>query len=145
MKKILMTLAAGAAVLAAMPAAAAPYNNGGPGPGPGPGYGGPRPRPPVTAPPFVDASRQIDARRMEIERRIEQGAQRGLLTRREVRDLRYKMGEIAQLERQYLRSNNFMSVQEARVLNRKLDFVEQMLRQNLRDGERRRGGPRRGW
>ena len=122
MKKILLTLAAGAAVLAAMPAAAAP------GPyGPGPG-----PRPPVSAPPFVDASRQIDARRMEIERRIEMGAQRGALTRQEVRMLRYKMSEVAQLERQYRRSNNFVSVQEANILNRKLDYVEQLLRKNLR-------------
>lgn len=137
MKKFILSLAAGAAVLAAMPAAAAP-GAGGVGPGP-------RPRPPVTSPPIVDASRQIDARRMEIGRRIEQGARSGLLTRREVADLRYKMNEIAVLERQYLRSNRFMSVQEARDLNRKLDFVEQMLRNNLRDGERRRGGPRRGW
>jgi hypothetical protein len=139
MKKILLTLAAGAAVLAAMPAAAAPGYGYGPGPGPGP-----RPMPPVSAPPFVDASRQIDARRMEINRRIDFGAQRGNLTRREVRDLRYRMGEIAQLERQYLRSNNFMSVQEASVLNRKLDRVDQLLRYSLRDDDRR-GGPRRGW
>jgi hypothetical protein len=136
MKKILLTLAAGAAVLAAMPAAAQS--------GYGGGYPGPRPRPPVTSPPIIDASRAIDARRMEINRRIDMGAQRGALTRREVRDLRYRMGEIAMLERQYLRSNNFMSVQEARVLDRKLDFVEQMLRNSLRDGDRR-GGPRRGW
>lgn len=132
MKKILLTLAAGAAVLAAMPAAAAPGWDRGP---------GPRPMPPVSSPPIVDASRQIDARRMEINRRIEMGAQRGALTRQEVRMLRYRMGEIAQLERQYMRSNNFMSVQEASVLNRKLDYVEQLLRNNLRDGERR--GPRR--
>lgn len=135
MKKFLLTLAAGAAVLAAMPAAAAP----GYGYGPGPGA-----RPPVSAPPIIDASRQIDARRMEINRRIDFGAQRGNLTRREVRDLRYKMGEIAQLERQYLRSNNFMSVQEASVLNRKLDRVDQLLRYSMRDDDRR-GGPRRGW
>lgn len=134
MKKILLTLAAGAAVLAAMPATAAP---GWAGPGP-------RPRPPVSSPPFIDASRQIDARRMEINRRIDMGAQRGALTRREVRELRYRMNEIAMLERQYLRSDNFMSVREAQVLNRRLDFVEQMLRHSLRDGDRR-GGPRRGW
>ncbi|MDQ0462384.1 hypothetical protein QO010_000132 [Caulobacter ginsengisoli] len=133
MKKILLTLAAGAAVLAAMPATAAPSV------GPGP-----RPRPPVSSPPFIDASRAIDARRMEIGRRIDMGARRRTLTRREVRDLRYRMNDIAMLERQYLRSNNFMSVQEARVLDRRLDFVEQMLRNSLRDGDRR-GGPRRGW
>ncbi len=135
MKKILLTLAAGAAILAAMPAAAAP--------GYGGGYPGPRPGP-VSSPPFIDASRAIDARRMEINRRIEIGAQRGALTRREVRDLRFRMNDIAMLERQYLRSNNFMSVQEARILDRKLDFVDQMLRNSLRDGDRR-GGARRGW
>jgi hypothetical protein len=139
MKKFLLTLAAGAAVLAAMPATAAPgYGNPGYGPGPGP-----RPRPPVASPPIVDASRQIDARRAQINGQSEQGARRGALTRNEVRDLRYKLNEVAVLEAQYKRSNRFVSVQEAQVLNRKLDFVEQLLRNNLRDHDRR-GGPRRG-
>lgn len=110
MKKIVLALTATAALAAALPAAAQ-------------GYGG--------------SLRQVNNREARIEQQISWGAQRGSLTRYEVRDLRMKLNEVQRLEAYYARTGGYISRQEVAVLNRKLDGVEYLVRINNRDGQRR--------
>ncbi|MDQ0462383.1 hypothetical protein QO010_000131 [Caulobacter ginsengisoli] len=154
MNKFLLTIAASAAVLAAMPAAAQ-------------SYGGGYPQRPTPAPNYDRGNdnrgddrgdyrgergdrggwgqgQAINARQAQIQRQIDMGVRRGSLNRMEVRDLRFRLNEVSNLERQYRFRGGSLSRQEAAVLSRKLDFVEQLLRRDLRDGDRR-GGPRRGY
>jgi hypothetical protein len=139
MNKFLLTLAAGAVVLTAMPAAAQGY---GPGPGPRPAptydrgndnrggeYRGDR---------GGGQGQAINARQANIQRQIDMGIRSRALNNYEVRDLRTKMNEVTRLERQYRQRGGSLTRQEASVLSRKLDYIEQVLRTDLRNG-----GPRR--
>lgn len=110
MKKTILALTATAALAAALPAAAQ-------------SYGG--------------SMREVNYREARISQQIAWGAQRGTLTRYEVRDLRMKLREVKRLEAYYARTGRGMSWQEIRVLNRKLDGVEYLLRVNNRDSQTR--------
>lgn len=114
MKKTLLALTATAALTTAMAAAL---------PAAAQGYGG--------------SLREVNYREARISQQINWGAQRGALTRYEVRDLRMKLNEVERLERYYARTGGSVSYQEASVLNRKLDSVEYLLRVNNRDGQTR--------
>ncbi|MDQ0462382.1 hypothetical protein QO010_000130 [Caulobacter ginsengisoli] len=113
MKKIILGLAATAALAAAMPAAAQS---------------------------FAPSLRQVNYREAQLNQQIRYGAQRGALTGYEVRDLRIKLAEVDRLERYYVRSGGYASYQEIAVLNRKLDNIAYLLRVNMRDDQRRGDG-----
>ena len=108
MKKIILGLAATAALAAAMPAAAQS---------------------------FAPSLRDVNYREAQLNQQIRYNAQRGTLTSYEARDLRIKLAEVDRLERYYARGG--YSYQEIQVLNRKLDNVAYLLRVNSRDGQTR--------
>ena len=110
MKKIVLALTATAALAAAMPAAAQMYGG---------------------------SLREVNYREARINQQIAWGAQRGSLTRYEVRDLRMKLNEVERLEAYYARSGGYISRQEVAVLNRKLSGIEYLVRVNMRDSDRR--------
>jgi hypothetical protein len=117
MKKIVLALTATAALATAMPAAAQIYGG---------------------------SLREVNNREARLDQQISWGAQRGNLTRYEVRDLRMKLNEVEQLERYYARTGGYVSRQEVAVLNRKLSGIEYLIRVNMRDGDRRYGDGRYG-
>jgi hypothetical protein len=111
MKKIILGLAATAAIAVAMPAAAQS---------------------------FAPSLRDVNYREAQLNQQIRYGAQRGTLTSYEVRDLRVKLAEVDRLERYYARGG--VSYQEVSVLNRKLDSIAYLLQVNNRDDQRRGDG-----
>lgn len=113
MKKILLGLVAATALTAAMPAAAQS---------------------------FAPSLRDINYREARLNQQISWGAQRGSLTRYEVRDLRVRLAEVDRLENYYIRTGGGLSYQEIAILNRKLDTVAYRLQVNNRDDDRRGDG-----
>lgn len=79
----------------------------------------------------------MEQRKMQIDRRIEQGLRTGQLTRREAWQLRAEFNQIARLEARY-RSNG-LSPWEARDLDRRLDQLAMQVRYERRDDQRRYG------
>lgn len=140
MKKILLTVAATAVLAAALPAAAQSYDrydrdNYRPAPveanygGYNNGYGG-----------RYDASRQLDQRRDEIQRRIDIGIRRGDLSATEGRDMKVKLNQIAYQQRVYIANDRYLSRNEADAIGRRLARLDDLLTRNLRDNDRGPGG-----
>ena len=101
MKTVLAALAAVAAVTAvAAPAAAQPYRDR-----------------------SGHAEYNINARQAELEWRLEQGVRRGLITQREMREIRTDLRSVNRLERAY-RSDGRLTARERIQLDRRLDWSE---------------------
>lgn len=109
MKALIASVAAVAALAAALPAAAQPWGGRGQG--------------------------QSDSAR--IEQRIEMGARNGALTQREVFSLRRQLQEIRQIEWRYAR--NGVNAREARELDRRYADLSARVRFERRDGQTNRG------
>jgi len=116
MKTMILTLAA-ATALTAGAAAAQPY-----------GYGYGRQGNDWMAP---------EQREQMLDRRIDQGARSGQLTRNEVFRLRTELQRITYLEDRY--SRNGLSGWERADLDRRFDALQAQLRLERRDGDRRYG------
>ena len=152
MKKILLTIAATAAVVAAMPAAAQSY---GQGPGPNrPGYeqnrdhrndrdhrggydnrGGEQYR----MGNWGNGSRrewararQIDQREAQIDQRIDNAVRRRAITIGQARAFQFKLNNVEKLEIGYKRHNRDLTSAEARMLNYRLDALSNEIRQKSR-------------
>jgi Ni/Co efflux regulator RcnB len=152
MKKILLTIAATAAVVAAMPAAAQSY---GQGPGPNrPGYeqdrdhrndrdnrggydnrGGEQYRMRSwsngTRRGWAQA-RKIDQREAQIDQRIDSAVRRRAITIGEARNFQFKLNNIEQIEIAYKRHNRDLTRVEVRNLNYRLDLLSNEIRQKSR-------------
>ena len=74
---------------------------------------------------------QIDQRQARLERQIQISAQRGRLTREEVRRLDSELREISRLEARY--SRNGLSVSERSELHRRLGHLEVVLKAERTD------------
>ena len=107
MKRVLLSIAAASAVLAALPAAAnaAPWHS-------------------------------VNERQANLERRIDQGVRRGDLTRQEAARLRADFRDIARLERQYRRSDG-LSPWERRDLDRRFDRLSNRIYAQRHDAQER--------
>ena len=113
MKRVLTTLfTAGALAAVAVPAMAQPY---------GGGYRG---------------DNQFERRLERFSDRVDRGAERGDITRRETVRLRQDIRELQRLENRY--SRNGIDRREAQDLDRRLDSLEQRIRFERRDGDDRR-------
>jgi hypothetical protein len=121
MKKVLLSLAAVAAVAAALPAAAQPY-------GQAYGYQGQR---------GYDQRgwTPIEVRLERLHTRIERGVQNGRLTRREAQGLRMEFRDLVQRERVYSRDG--LSWQERADLDARFDRLSARIRWERRDDDRR--------
>ena len=117
MKRVILSMAAVAALATALPAAAQGYNGQGFGPN---GWG----------------QRFNDDR---IEMRINQGLRDGSLTRNEARSLRMQLRDARQVERMYIRDGR-ISGREARDLDRRYAALNMRLRWERNDGENRNVG-----
>ena len=80
--------------------------------------------------------RPIQNRIANIDRRIDQGARNGRLTRREAQSLKAELSYVARLQRRY--QSGGLSYRERQDIDLRLDRVEQRLRYERRDGDRRR-------
>ncbi|WGM38653.1 hypothetical protein [Caulobacter sp. NIBR1757] len=148
MKKILLTVAATAAIVAAMPAAAQSYQpNDRDGRG---GYdqrrdydrrgGGERYNPNEFGNRrWSDGSRRewaqarrIDARQAQLAQRIDTAARRRALSAGEARNFFFKLQNIEQLERGYKRHNRDLSRAEVQVLNYRLDLLQREIQYKIR-------------
>ncbi|HEX2562078.1 hypothetical protein [Phenylobacterium sp.] len=109
MKRFLLSLAAAATLVVAVPvtASAAPWQS-------------------------------VNQRQDNIERRIDQGVRKGDLTRAEAQRLRGQFRELAQLERQYRRSGGGLSVREREELDRRFDRLSQHVYAQRHDHQERR-------
>ena len=126
MKKVILSLAAAAALTAAVPAAAQPY---------GQPYG------------QRDYNQRgydqrgwtpVEVRLERLRQRIQRGVQSGRLTRREAQGLRLEFRDLAQRERVY--SRNGLSWQERADLDARFDRLSARIRWERRDGEDRGEG-----
>ena len=79
----------------------------------------------------------MEQRKLQIDRRIQQGLRSGQLTRREAWQLRAEFNQIARLEARY--RLNGLSAWEARDLDRRLDQLAMQVRYERRDDQRRYG------
>jgi hypothetical protein len=111
-----------AAALAVLPAAAMAQT-----------YGNVYPRP---APGFAPAGQDLIQRDQNQRERIEDGARSGRLTRGEVRDLRYRQGQIRNMI-QSARANGFVNPREHVRISRELDDQDRRIARNMRDRDRR--------
>ena len=118
MKKVLLSLAAVAAVAAAVPAAAQPYGN-------AYGHRGYDQR----------AWTPVEVRLERLQERIQRGVQTGRLTRREAQSLRFEFRDLVQRERVYGRDG--LSWQERADLEARLDRLAARVRWERRDDDRR--------
>ena len=119
MKKVILSLAAVAALAAALPAAAQPYGN---------AYGHQR---------GYDqrAWTPIEVRLERLQDRIQRGVERGQLTRREAQAIRYEFRDLVQRERAY--SRNGLTWQERADLDARFERLNARVRWERRDGEDR--------
>jgi len=91
---------------------------------------------PAAAQPYRDYNRwerghdNINARQAELQRRIDHGVRRGLLSQREFQELRSDIRSINSLERAY-RSDGRLTARERTELNRRLDWSEARLENRL--------------
>ncbi|MCR5874246.1 hypothetical protein LRS10_08750 [Phenylobacterium sp. J426] len=79
----------------------------------------------------------IERRKMQLDRRIEQGLRSGQLTPREAMRLRAEFNDIARLEYRY--SRNGLSPREMAELDRRFDRLAAQIRWERRDDDRRYG------
>lgn len=79
----------------------------------------------------------IDRRKMQLDRRIEQGLRSGQLTRSEAARLRADFNAIARVEARYRVDG--LSAREMADLDRRFDTIAQAIRWERRDGERQYG------
>ncbi|MES2290405.1 MAG: hypothetical protein V4530_11770 [Pseudomonadota bacterium] len=107
MKRILVSLAATAVAITALPTAAS-----------------------------AQAWQSINARQERLYNRIEQGVRSGALTRREAQNLRTQFARLNSLEAQYRRSNG-LSQWERRDLDRRFDTLSRSIRWEKHDGQNR--------
>ncbi|ODT88884.1 hypothetical protein [Phenylobacterium sp. SCN 70-31] len=121
MKTLIATLAAAAAVTAAVPAMAQPYGHG----------------PARYETQRWDSQANVNQRQRELERIIEAAARRGDLNRRQANELRNDMRSIARLEASY-RSGG-LNARERAELNRRLDWAERRLVSRLDNSAHRYG------
>ncbi|MEP6784376.1 MAG: hypothetical protein ABI898_01400 [Sphingomonadales bacterium] len=108
MKRILVSLAATAVAITALPTAAS-----------------------------AQAWQSINARQERLYNRIEQGVRSGALTRREAQNLRGQFAQINRLEGQYRRSSG-LSLSERRDLDRRFDALSRSVRTEKHDRQDRR-------
>lgn len=108
MKKILLTLAATAAVAAALPAAAAPY------------------APAHRSYGEAHAIRQINERQANLADRIKVASRRGVLRPREAGMLKYRLDQIRYTERMFKRDG--LDRREIWILNQRLDALSSQVR-----------------
>lgn len=80
--------------------------------------------------------RPIQQRLANIDRRIDQGVRNGRLSRREAQSLQAELNYVARLQRSY--QSGGLSARERRDIDLRLDRVEQRLRYERRDDDRRR-------
>lgn len=111
MKRVLLTVAAAASVLAVMPVAAnaAPWQS-------------------------------VNQRQANLERRIDQGVRSGELTRNEAVRIRGQFRDLERLEVQYRRSGGGLSASERRDLDQRFDRLSQRIyaqKHDRQDGPRR--------
>ena len=140
MKKVLLSLAALAAVSTALPAAAQSYGHRG-------GYD----QRGYDQRGYDNRSwTPVEVRLERLHDRIQRGVESGRLTRREAQGLRYEFRDLVQRERVYGR--NGLSWQERADLEARLDRLAARVRFERRDGEERGygggygdGRPRRGY
>jgi hypothetical protein len=121
MKKVLLSLAAVAAVTAALPAAAQPY---------GAAYGHQRGG-------YDPRWTPIEFRLERLHDRIARGEYNGRLTRREAQSLRFEIRDLVQRERVYARDG--LSWQERADLDVRFDRLRARIRWERRDDDRRYG------
>lgn len=129
MKKLMITVAAMAALGAAVPASAQ-FG--------GPNYGGPNRGWDQNA-----RGPNFDNRIDQLESMIQRGVQRGSLTQNEARKLRDDVRSLHQLDRQYRRAGYSWSERDR--MDRRIDNLRDKIERNMRDGERRYGRDRDGW
>lgn len=79
----------------------------------------------------------IERRKMQLDRRIENGLRSGQLTPREARRLQREFDDIARLEHRY--SRNGLSPWEMAQLDRRFDRLAAQIRWERRDDDRRYG------
>ncbi len=79
----------------------------------------------------------IERRKMQLDRRIDQGLRSGQLTNREAIRLRSQFDEIARMEYRY--SRNGLSPREMAELDRRFDRLAAQIRWERRDDQRRYG------
>lgn len=79
----------------------------------------------------------IERRKMQLDRRIEQGIRSGQLTRREAARLQREFDQIARAEYRYRRDG--LSLRERADLDRRFDRLAMMVRWERRDDDRRYG------
>lgn len=79
----------------------------------------------------------IERRKMQLDRRIENGLRNGQLTPREAARLRAEFNEIARMEYRY--SRNGLSPREMAMLDRRFDRLAMQIRWERRDDDRRYG------
>ncbi|RYF92398.1 MAG: hypothetical protein EON95_12560 [Caulobacteraceae bacterium] len=146
MKKILLTVAAVAAVTAAVPAAAQSHDRDGRG-----GYdqrrdndrrgGAERYNPNEygnrrwndgSRREWIQA-RRIDEREAQIAQRIDTAARRGALTPGEARSFFIKLQNVETLERNYKRHNRDLTNGEVKILNYRMDLLQREIRYKVRN------------
>lgn len=79
----------------------------------------------------------IERRKMQLDRRIDNGLRNGQLTRREAHRLRSEFNDIARMEYRY--SRNGLSPREMAALDRRFDRLAAQIRWERRDDDRRYG------
>jgi hypothetical protein len=79
----------------------------------------------------------IERRKMQLDRRIENGLRNGQLTPREAARLRSEFNDIARMEYRY--SRNGLTPREMASLDRRFDRLAQQIRWERRDDDRRYG------
>lgn len=109
MKRVMLSVAAAAAVLASMPAAAnaAPWQS-------------------------------VNERQAHLERRIERGVRNGDLTRREAVRLRQEFRDITRLEARYRYTDGRLSAWERRDLDERFDRLSHRIYAERHDSQERR-------
>jgi hypothetical protein len=85
-----------------------------------------------------DDSDSIEVRRVNLDRRIEQGLRSGQLTRAEARDLRAEFNGVVRLENQY-RATGGLSYSERNELDGRYDLLAEHIRMARTDSDRRYG------
>jgi hypothetical protein len=79
----------------------------------------------------------INQQQVQLSRQIQQGEQRGVITRREANGLRRQLATVQRLEQRYRHGG--LSRFERNDLDRRLDAVRASLRSERRDRDGRRG------
>ena len=91
-----------------------------------------------------DSQREIDARQVRQEQRIQQGVRSGEITRREYRVLEAEQARVRDLERHALRDGR-IDPREAAEIRRAQNEAGRHISQESHDGDRRGSWGRRWW